>query len=75
MSSGHKLLDLTKKGKTTLYIDSNEEVESVRIISMNGIEVDFFTQTGKKKDEKKDRWEVEIEVNILLRMMQFTAYI
>ena len=62
-----KLLDLTENGDTTLYIDSYDDVKSVHLISMNGMGVDFFTLKGEP-DKDDGRWEVDIEVNILLRI-------
>lgn len=64
-----KLLDLTKKGYTDLYTVSNRRLESVSIISMNGMNwMDIFTQKEKPNadDEHMDGlWEAEIEVNIV----------
>lgn len=68
MLSHDELLDLTVNGEETLCIYSDEDVESVRIISMNGMEVDFFRQKGNPY-KVDGRWEVEIEVNILLRII------
>ena len=68
-------LDLTKDGEATLFTVSDKKVKSVRVISMNGMKVDFFRQ---KKDQVlrngRGQWKVKIEVNILLRITSFTFY-
>ena len=73
-SNSIKRLDLTKSGEATLYTVSDKKVKSARINSMNGMEVNFFTQT--EEPEKNDGlWEVEIEVNIYVYKIQFSTYI
>ena len=57
-------LDLSKDGEATLLIVSDKKVKSVRVISMNGMKVDFFRQKDDQVSRnKRGQWKVKIEVN------------
>ena len=78
-----KLLDLTGNGTAKLQTDSDKDVKSLNITSM---EFNFFKvkRIRKKQDDSRkkrdahdsgdDRWKVTIEVNVLLRMIQFSTF-
>ena len=60
-----KLLDLTTDGKAILYAYfATLDVNAFRIISMNGIKVDFFEIKIVRVFRDARRWDFEIEVNI-----------
>ena len=69
-----KLLNLTGNGMEKLQTDSDKDVKSLHIMSMK---FNFFKVKGirkKQDDSRRNRWEVTIEVNVLLRMIQFSTY-
>ena len=65
-----KLLDLFKKGKAILSINS-DKVESVRIFTINGMEDAFQINFELLEDQQK----VEIKVNFFLYNMVCTFHI
>lgn len=70
-----KLLDLTKNGTIRLCPVLDEDLKSVRIIGMNGMQVDSFKQQRERNKDDGDQWivQIKVKVNVQLPTIQCTT--